>query len=119
MIEGSYLTKIFENLIPVPSCCRNISFHIENSSFHRADLNNNDNIGFPFLGGYKEILGLDVTIFPCILLKELQYYIIIGVFLQAPVSGHKCKSTEKAFYKSDIIRILVIGMLRGGSVCLA
>ena len=38
------------------------SVHIENSLFHRGDLNNNDNIGFPFFGGYKEILELDVTI---------------------------------------------------------
>ena len=57
------------------------------------DLNSNDNIGFPFFGGYKEILVLDVTImdssnivtsrpiFPGIL-KEIQYIIIsLLVFL--------------------------------------
>ena len=32
---------------------------------------------FPFFGGYREMLELDVTIFPCILLKEIQYYLII------------------------------------------
>ena len=46
--------------------------HRENLSFHRGDLND-DNIGFPFFGGYKGILELDVTIFPCILLKKMQY----------------------------------------------
>ena len=42
-----------------------------------GDLNNNDNSGFPFSGVYKQILELDVTIFSCILLKEIQYCINI------------------------------------------
>ena len=48
MVEGSYLTKIVENL----SQCHHFLF-IEKSLFHRGDVNN-DNIGFPFFGGYKE-----------------------------------------------------------------
>ena len=56
---------------------RDFSVQIENSPCHRGDLNNNNNIEFPVFGGYKEILELNVTIFPCILLKEIQYYINI------------------------------------------
>ena len=76
MIEGLYLTNILDNIIPVPSFLGIFFFYIENSSFHRGGLNNNDNMGFPFFGGYKEILELDATIFPCIL-KEIQYSVII------------------------------------------
>ena len=32
-------------------------------------------IGFSLSKGDKEILELDVTIFPCILFKEIQYYV--------------------------------------------
>ena len=54
---------------------------IENSSFHLGDLNNNNNIGFPVFGGYKEILGLDVTILDSsstrpILSHLVQYFLV-------------------------------------------
>ena len=49
-------------LIPSVINFKDFFVQIENSSFHWGDLNNNNNIGCPVFGGYKEILGLDVTI---------------------------------------------------------
>ena len=54
---------------------------IENSLFHRGDLNNNNNIGFPFFGGNKEILELDVAILDSssthpILSHLVQYFLV-------------------------------------------
>ena len=70
-----------------------IFVQIENSSCHRGDLTNNNSIGYPVFGGYKEILELDVTILPCILLKEIQYYIndICWVL--------NCLNLKKSLYK--------------------
>ena len=58
-------------LIPSVIIFRNFCSDIQISElFHISHY-----IGYPVLGGYKEILKLDVTIFPCILLQEIQYYI--------------------------------------------
>ena len=40
-------------------------------------MNNNDNIGWLFFGGYKNILPSMLTIYSCNPLKAIQYYIII------------------------------------------
>ena len=55
---------------------KRFSVHIENSLFHRDDLNNTDNIGFPFFGGYKEIQYCIIIIIIILLLLLINIIII-------------------------------------------
>ena len=63
-------------LIPSVINFRDFFVQIANSSFYWGDLNNNNNIGFPVFGGYKEILGLDVTILDSSSTRPILSYLV-------------------------------------------